>query len=530
MTDRKGNDDQAGDDPRDKNPKQSASGADERKSAGAEGKPQQDDKKQPPSGSKQAGADSSADKSSASNRTQSGHPDRQANTGSSAQSDSKTKSQQNNNQQSSSAARTPSAEQTRSAANKKQPARASEASQAESASAKQSGSKRSVGTGSSNGDGKKQRRKRSMLAIVVAVIALLIAVIALAGSAWIWRSSQQYVAELNARVDNMHDGFESSVRGLVEPKLDALGARVDDAAQADTQQSKAIASLRSELKQTRLQVAGMTQQLQGGVLRWQLQQVEHLLITANRRLQLYREPRQASAALKLASKMVARINDPRLFDVRKRIVDSIAALNALPSPDVEGMALTLSAFIEQVPDLPLASDLPQDYKAKNATEVAPKETDAGLFGINWSSGWHRFTDSVGHALSSMVTIRRVDGTQVALLPPDQVYFLTQNLVLQLRSARLALLEGNATLYRKSLSTAIDWLKQYFDTHNSAVKAMIKRLGQMQNVKLDWQPPDISASLFALHDYMQARGQEDDASNPQADTEPKASNNSNQGGE
>src|SRR5699024_520461 len=117
-------------------------------------------------------------------------------------------------------------------------------------------------------------------------------------------------------------------------------------------------------------------------------------------------------------------------------------------------------------------------------------------GIDVSAGWQHFVDSVGTALHSMVTVRRADGTQAALLPPDQVYFLTQNLMLELRAARLALLEGNSTLYRDSLSTAVGWLQQYFDTGAPAVKTMIDRLGQMQNVKLDWQAPDISGSLAA----------------------------------
>lgn len=390
------------------------------------------------------------------------------------------------------------------------PAQASQSSgaqQAKTTSGQQAEGKRAAGEPSSDrGAADKQRSNTNKPAIIIAVVALIIAIIAMAGMAWVWQHSQQRNSELAARIEHMQGSLKADIQDWAQPKLDAMAARIDNVAATNAQQTQTLSDLGSELKETRLQVAGMAERMHGGALRWRLQQIEHLLIVANRRAQLYREPAQAVAALKLASQMVSRINDPRLFDARKRIIDSIAALNALPSPDIEGIALTLSTFIKQVPDLPLASDLPQSYKPETVATNGTDTRDTGVLGIDWSSGWHRFIGSVGHALQTMVTVRQVNGTQLALLPPNQVYFLTQNLILQLRSGRLALLEGNANLYRKSLSSAVDWLRRYFDTRDPAVKAMIKRLGQMQNIKLDWQAPDISGGLLALRDYMQARSQ------------------------
>src|SRR5699024_6229017 len=104
--------------------------------------------------------------------------------------------------------------------------------------------------------------------------------------------------------------------------------------------------------------------------------------------------------------------------------------------------------------------------------TTPKTATGDESGIDWTNGWHRFVRSVENAVRSMATIRRADGTQPALLPPDQVYFLTQNLMLELRAARVALLQGDTTLYRHSLTSATAWLKQYFDGNDSAVQAML----------------------------------------------------------
>src|SRR5699024_579 len=344
------------------------------------------------------------------------------------------------------------------------------------------------------------------LGVIVAVIALVIAIIALLGAAWVWQTDMKRMVDVNNRMatlqndvaNNVRERIESDINSSVKPQLSQLKSKLGQVADANDQQSKSVKQLRQQLNTTRTQMADLSQRLQGSTRRWQLNEIEHLLITANRRLQLYRAPDQARQALKLASQSIARINDPRLFDVRKEIIDEMAALDALPSPDIDGMAMTLTAFSKRVPDLPLASDVPDNFKPEASTDDD---------GIDFDSGWKHFVDSVGTALQSMATIRRTDGTQPALLPADQVYFLTQNLMLELRSARLALLQGNNTQYRASLPTAIKWLQQYFDTDANSVSSMIEQLGQMQNIKLDWQPPDISASLVGLREYTHKRSKE-----------------------
>src|SRR5699024_8249203 len=240
------------------------------------------------------------------------------------------------------------------------------------------------------------------------------------------------------RVENVQSelqaGVQSSLGNMVEQPLAQMRSRIDEATaavnavtQAANKRAQIVTDLRRQMHQTRLQLAGAVQQLQGDArMWWQLEQIENLLTIAIRRLQLYREPDQASSALQLASRMISRINDPRLFEVRKSIVNNIAALDALPSPDVEGMALKLSALIGQVPDLPLASSVPESYEPETQPQ-ADKSVAGEDSGIDWTDGWQRFVGSVGKAVKSLATIRRTDGTQPALLPPDQVYFLTQNL-------------------------------------------------------------------------------------------------------
>jgi uroporphyrin-III C-methyltransferase len=53
-----------------------------------------------------------------------------------------------------------------------------------------------------------------------------------------------------------------------------------------------------------------------------------------------------------------------------------------------------------------------------------------------------------------VQIRRVDGNEAMLLPPDQAYFLRENLRLRLLSARLALLAQDEAAFQADLRRGV----------------------------------------------------------------------------
>src|SRR5699024_2652876 len=185
--------------------------------------------------------------------------------------------------------------------------------------------------GSSGGNG---GQSGGRMATIVAVIALVIAIIALLGAAWVWQADMKRMVDVNNRMatlqndvaNNVRERIESDINSSVKPQLSQLKSKLGQVADANDQQSKSVKQLRQQLNTTRTQMADLSQRLQGSTRRWQLNEIEHLLITANRRLQLYQAPDQARQALKLASQSIARINDPRLFDVRKEIIDEMAAL------------------------------------------------------------------------------------------------------------------------------------------------------------------------------------------------------------
>jgi len=375
---------------------------------------------------------------------------------------------------------------------------------------------------------------------LIAVVALIVAIVALIGAGWLWYRGEQKLAALDSRVQTVEQGIQSSVQEVVMPRLSkfdqrlqSLSSDLESVQQNSQQQGDRLGGMQKSLQDAQSQTAQLADRLEGNAQRWDVNQIEALLRAANQRLQLFEDPAGARQALQFASDAIGRKGDPRLFEIRSEIVNEIAALRALPQPDIEGLALDLAAMVEQVPDLPLASTVPGAYSQsgdasggepggdgqanQQADSAAEQSTDSDGTTLDnvkskLAQGWGQFQSSVGEALSGMMTIRRSDGTQSALLPPDQVFFLSQNLQLELRAARLALLEGDTDSYRESLGAARQWLDDYYDTGASQVSSMRERLDQISNVKLDWDAPDISQSLSMLRDRMR----QDGSSPPESD--------------
>ena len=356
-------------------------------------------------------------------------------------------------------------------------------------------------------------RRGGRAAAVLAVLALLLALAAVAGVAGLAWLGDQRADELDDRMATVEQSLETTVQDDLMPRLRKLSSQLEDATGSVTSQGDDIADLQQGLDDTRVQMGELVERVEGGTRRWKLLEIESLLAAANERLLLHRDAGGARRALELASRHIGNLGDPRLFEIREQVVDEIAALNALPDPDIEGMALTLSSLVEQVPDLTLKSEMSANYDA----ETPDPDT------LIDAPGWQHFVDSLGTALDGMFTIRRSDEPHQPLMPPDEAYFLYQNLTLKLQSARLALLQRQGEVYRSNLDSARQWLKTYFDTDAAGVAGVLEQLNGISKAGIDWQAPDISDSLVAMRAFLREQAQKRLSGNP--DQNPSGNNGS-----
>lgn len=316
---------------------------------------------------------------------------------------------------------------------------------------------------------------------VAAGLALILALVAVLGSGYLWYELvyrppaqatppdlTQELAQVERSASQTHTALEE-----LRAALDQLESRMESITQTQGTLRTAIDNLQADIGRNQTQ--------------WQLAEAEQLLLIANRRLQLGRNVPAALAALRAADRQLERLADPNLLPVRREVAREIAALEALERADITGIALRLGNLAQRADELPVGPDL--EHRAQQAAAAGGEsQVDGGLW----------------HDLLSLVRIRRHDEPQQPLLPPEQQYFARQNLRLMLYGAQHALLQGNVAVYEQNLEAAARWLEQYFDPHAAAVRAARETIAQLRQVEIAQELPDISASLAMLRRAHAAR--------------------------
>ncbi|MGH8708002.1 MAG: uroporphyrinogen-III C-methyltransferase, partial [Burkholderiales bacterium] len=316
---------------------------------------------------------------------------------------------------------------------------------------------------------------------------LLIAT-ALGASGWVYYDSRVRLGATQEELARRLKGIEDDAREAraaareaqesardTQAKVGALEARL-----ADTQsQQVALESLYQELSRNRDE--------------WQLAEIEQVLAIAQQQLQLSGNVRAALLALQLAEGRLSRADRPQFQPVRRALARDIERLNSLPSADLAGMAQRLDAVLGAIDELPLAYDRRLEREAKPAPAAAPGAGFLAQFGAGlWRD------------LRELVVVRRVDAPQPPLLPPEQAYFLRENLRLRLLNARLALLSRHQAGFEADVRTARQWLQRYYDRDARPTKEALALLEQLQSSTISFEPPSITDSLDAVRNFKARR--------------------------
>ena len=319
--------------------------------------------------------------------------------------------------------------------------------------------------------------------VFLAILALLVGGAALALAALNYQQGGHALRETRTKVEAIDQRLKREVRGEIQSLEDA-----------QQRQSETLANNAARLQTMEKSVTGqaekltqIAEQVQGGRRGLQLMEVEYLLLTANDRLQLAGDVKAALRALELADERIGGLSEPNMLKVRKQIIDEIAALKALPRPDVQKIALTLNNLIARAQKLPLRIDLPEPViPGQNKEDIPPPQ-----------AGWQGLLSRTLAVLKDIVRIRDNGELVQPLLPPDQEFFLRHNLILQLESAHLALLQKNTEAYRYSIKRAAGWFTEFYDRDNPEVRAAIQQLQELEREDLTLSLPDISGSLALL---------------------------------
>lgn len=330
--------------------------------------------------------------------------------------------------------------------------------------------------------------------LLVGVVALLFALGIGATTYFLWRelgvlhqAQQQEAAQLNSRGDEL----QSEVRRLISALADELAGvrREQEALQRALNEVRAVE--------------------RRGRDDWIVAETEYLMRIANDRVQLQHDINTAITALDAADERLRDLNDPVFHPVREQLAREITALKAVREPDIPGLTLVLNSLAERAGQAPLSL---QYHGGRGQTAVG---ADA-LQPAQGVEDWRGFLRAIWQDLKSLVVVRHNKEPVGAMLPPDQEFFLHQNLRLKLETAQLAALQRNEAAYRSNLQTAREWLTAYFDRSDGTVTAMLTELDRLEQAQINPPLPDISGSLRMLREMTStASGSDDRRAQPSA---------------
>lgn len=353
------------------------------------------------------------------------------------------------------------------------------------------------------------RAKGQRAALIVAGVSLLLVVVALAMAYRYTREAANDLARIQQTLQQSLAQQEVLERQLAEAnqalaeqaeRLNHQERKITDQeeliAQAKKQfaeQGQALDSEREKMEQReaelRAAVSDVHKRVGASGTQWMVAEAEYLLRLANERLNLARDVQTARAAMLLADQRLRDTGDPGWNNIREQIARDIATLDAADLPDLPGISARLSALAEQVPQLKLAGATlgGSPRHAPEPATATPRE----------ARNWDTLLDDLWQGFKQTVRIRRNDKPVQAMLPPEQQYFLYENLRLHLEGARLAALRGDERLYQDNLIEVRRALDQHFDPRDPLTRKLREAVTELERQRVHPPLPDISGSLAAL---------------------------------
>ncbi len=241
-----------------------------------------------------------------------------------------------------------------------------------------------------------------------------------------------------------------------------------------------------------------------------LAEIEQLLLIAEQQLQLSGNVKAALIAMQSADDRLKRLNRATLNGLRNTLGEDMDKLRALPNVDITGINGQLNNLIGAVDQLQLV------YQQHVANE-----DEAGAAPPKDETSWQKLLREIWQEMKQLVRIENTGKAEIPLLPPDQEFYLRENLKLHLLAARLDLLSRDENGFRLELKTAQTWTERYFDGKTNRSARMLDELKKLAASKINVELPDISSSLQMVRNYRLSRENEPKARFEERPGEPKA---------
>lgn len=274
----------------------------------------------------------------------------------------------------------------------------------------------------------------------------------------------------------------------INQQIETLKQKQQEITEKNEKQIKDIHTYQDNLRHNLTNLIRNKQHLRND---WLMAEAEYLIQLANHRLLLEKDVATALVALKAADSRLAEVADPALLSIRKILANDLQVLNNIPTIDLAGLSVTLSALSNNIPNLPLNTPDPKTHKINQAEKTSASTEVKSIKDL---------PAAIWKDIKGLIVIRNHEKPLQPLLAPNQHFFLVQNLALLLEQSRLALLNGHNEIYQERLATTEKWINQYFDTGHNVTRNMLASIDELQKFDIDPTLPDISSTFSAIKKY------------------------------
>ncbi|WP_290651259.1 uroporphyrinogen-III C-methyltransferase [Aquisalimonas sp.] len=352
--------------------------------------------------------------------------------------------------------------------------------------------------GSGKGAGGKGRGSVA-LAVIALLLALLVAAAAAAGGWWLWERLQLLEAA-HGDLEEVRDDYArqaelAELRDGLQSRDERLTGRVDNLAQEHSAHvqslarvEETVATVRNFYNRASDRMDRIEELAAAHRDEWILAEAGYLFGVARYRTRFHGDVDGALQALKEADRLLEELG-AETVEERQDVADAINALLDVRKPDRAAMAGELRTLVQGVDEWSL-----KEVERRVPPAEMPRQRDAELDTLaGWRDAglraWGQFRDAIG----SLVVVRR-DDAPPRLMAPEESHYLRENLRLQLLTARLALLDGDADVFRDSLAEVDAWMEHYFDSEDADVSAARDTVNRLREQQVRAEMPDLGEIL------------------------------------
>ncbi|MET1219256.1 MAG: uroporphyrinogen-III C-methyltransferase [Glaciecola sp.] len=318
---------------------------------------------------------------------------------------------------------------------------------------------------------------------IFVAINFIMAVGLVVGAYWYWLNfiNTERVDPKVENLEHQYSRLENTVRSLnsalaqANTKIDAQNQALSILAETDNQTAESVATLAQQVQLNQLTGEGLSKRIADVAGRrptdWLLAEADYLVKLAGKKLFLEEDVKSAIMLLKSADMRIADLSDPSLLPVRALIAKDIQSLQQVNDVATTTIALSVSALIAQVDELPLDT-------LKLPDPVAPEaQTTVSADVSNWRANLKASWDAI---VKDFVSVEKRRAEVQPFMSTKQQWLAREQLKFALLNAQNAILQNEAALFVQSLQASLDTVITHYDVNNQGVKAYMKSIQDLIN--------------------------------------------------